>query len=175
MGAPPACTPHGLKFSQFDVVFWKIWQNRKLAPPPTGDPGSAPAHVNIFLKFESEVSVQLFLQTTQGRIQDSPRRGRRPSRRGSQHTNLPGFAKKLHQIKKILVRTGAPPLDPPLQPFRSIYGPERNECSSCRVNDMASWKSMRKQWPLIILLINNAFYFTERTPKGLSCSFLRKA
>ena len=42
----------------------------------------------------------------QGRIQDSPRRGRRPSRRGRQHTNLPGFFKKLHEIKKILVRRG---------------------------------------------------------------------
>ena len=45
--APP---PYGPKFSHFHAVFGKIWQNRMLAPaarglapPPTGNPGSAPA------------------------------------------------------------------------------------------------------------------------------------
>ena len=45
-GARP---PHGPKFSQFHAVFRYIWQNHMLAPPPeglapppTGDPGSAP-------------------------------------------------------------------------------------------------------------------------------------
>ena len=42
-GAPPgARPPHGPKFSQFHAVFRKIWQNHMLAPPPTGNPGSAP-------------------------------------------------------------------------------------------------------------------------------------
>ena len=48
-GAPP---PHGPKFSQFHAVFWKILQNRILAPPPegrrplpTGNPGSAPGSI----------------------------------------------------------------------------------------------------------------------------------
>ena len=38
-------SPHlpGPKFSQFHAVFWKIWQNCMLAPPPTGNPGPAPA------------------------------------------------------------------------------------------------------------------------------------
>ena len=36
---PPRYSP---KFSQFHVVFRKIWQNHMLAPPPTGNPGSAP-------------------------------------------------------------------------------------------------------------------------------------
>ena len=37
-GAPP-----GQKFSKFHAVFRKNWQNRMLAPPPTGNTGSAPA------------------------------------------------------------------------------------------------------------------------------------
>ena len=49
-GAPPArpLPLHGPKFSQYFAVFRKIWQNRMLAPPrglappPTGNPGSAP-------------------------------------------------------------------------------------------------------------------------------------
>ena len=46
------------------------------------------------------------------------RKGCQPSRRGRQHTNLPDFPKKLHEIKKILVRRGAPPpLDPPVLPL----------------------------------------------------------
>ena len=32
-GAPGARPPHGPKFSQFHVVFRKIWQNHMLAPP----------------------------------------------------------------------------------------------------------------------------------------------
>ena len=44
--APPP--PRGPKFSQFHAVFCKIWQNHMLtppgglAPPPTGNPRSAP-------------------------------------------------------------------------------------------------------------------------------------
>ena len=38
-GAPP---PYGPKFSQFHAVFGNVLQNRMLAPPPTGNPGSAP-------------------------------------------------------------------------------------------------------------------------------------
>ena len=33
-------------------------------------------------------------------------RGRQPCRRGRQHTDFPDFPKKLHEIKKILVRRG---------------------------------------------------------------------
>ena len=33
---------YGPKFSQFHAVVWKSWQNYMLAPPPTGNPGSAP-------------------------------------------------------------------------------------------------------------------------------------
>ena len=33
--------PPALKFFQFYAVFGKIWQNRMLAPPPRGNPGSA--------------------------------------------------------------------------------------------------------------------------------------
>ena len=43
-------------------------------------------------------------------------RGRQPSRRVPTH-KFPRFSEKLHEIKKILVRRGAPrgrPLDPPL-------------------------------------------------------------
>ena len=43
-------SPYGPKFSHFHAVFGKIWQNSMLAPPPqrlappaTGNPGSAPA------------------------------------------------------------------------------------------------------------------------------------
>ena len=49
-GRPRRVPPYGPKFSQFHPVFHKIWQNhmlppppRGLAPPPTGNPGSAPA------------------------------------------------------------------------------------------------------------------------------------
>ena len=50
-GAPPARPPYGPKCSQFHAVFRKMWQNHMLvrpppgglAPPPTGNPGSAPA------------------------------------------------------------------------------------------------------------------------------------
>ena len=50
-GAPPACPPpYGPKFSYFHAVFGKIWQicmfaprPGGLAPPPTGNPGSATA------------------------------------------------------------------------------------------------------------------------------------
>ena len=43
-GAPPMLvSPYDPKFSQFHVVFRKIWQNHMLAPPPAGNPGSAPA------------------------------------------------------------------------------------------------------------------------------------
>ena len=49
-GARPArAPPYGSKFSQFHAVFREIWQNHMLAPPPgglapppTGNPGSAP-------------------------------------------------------------------------------------------------------------------------------------
>ena len=37
--------PNGPKFSQFHAVFRKIWENHMLAPPPTGNPGSAPVNV----------------------------------------------------------------------------------------------------------------------------------
>ena len=33
--------------------------------------------------------------------------GRQPSRRGRQHTNLPHFPKKLHEIRKIVARLGS--------------------------------------------------------------------
>ena len=33
---------YGPKPFQFHAVLWKIWQNRMLAPPLTGNPGSAP-------------------------------------------------------------------------------------------------------------------------------------
>ena len=53
-GAPGARPPYGPKFSRFHAVFRKIWQNRMLAPPPrglapppTGNPGSAPALWNF--------------------------------------------------------------------------------------------------------------------------------
>ena len=43
------------------------------------------------------------------------RRGRQPSRRGAPAYKFVRFSKKLHEIKKILVRRGvAPPLIPPL-------------------------------------------------------------
>ena len=38
--SPSAC-PYGPKFSQFHMAFWKIWQNHRLASPPSmGNPGS---------------------------------------------------------------------------------------------------------------------------------------
>ena len=36
---------YGPNFSQFHAVFWKIWQNPMLAPPPTGNPGSTPVDI----------------------------------------------------------------------------------------------------------------------------------
>ena len=47
LGATPAHnpppSPQGPKCSQFHAVFGKIWQDRVLAPPPTGNPGPTPA------------------------------------------------------------------------------------------------------------------------------------
>ena len=48
-GARPL--PHGPKFSQFHAVFRKIWQNHMLAPPPTGNPVSAPVKGNLMPEF----------------------------------------------------------------------------------------------------------------------------
>ena len=52
--SPP---PHGPKCSQFHAVFWKFWQNHRLAPhpgglalPPTGNPGSASAPCHAKMK-----------------------------------------------------------------------------------------------------------------------------
>ena len=48
-GGPQGPPPYGPKCSQFHAVFQKIWQFRmlaspgRLAPPPMGNPGSAPA------------------------------------------------------------------------------------------------------------------------------------
>ena len=50
-GRPRCASPYGPKISQFHAVFRKIWQNHMLAPPqggglappPMGNPGSAPA------------------------------------------------------------------------------------------------------------------------------------
>ena len=72
-------------------------------------PGTEPPGIDTYWR-SLKRAVRILLQ---GRIQDSPRRGR-------QHTNLPGFPKKLHEIKKMLVHSGvraggAPPLlDPAL-------------------------------------------------------------
>ena len=50
-GCPQHAPPYSPKFSQFHAVFQKIWQNHMLAapqgsaPPPTGNPGSAPDYV----------------------------------------------------------------------------------------------------------------------------------
>ena len=35
-GRPWRAPPYGPKFSQFHVVFWKIWQNHILVPPSWG-------------------------------------------------------------------------------------------------------------------------------------------
>ena len=61
-GAPGACPP-GPKCSQSHAVFCKIWQNHMLAPPgglappPTGNPGSAPGKGTKFLNFLLVVQV----------------------------------------------------------------------------------------------------------------------
>ena len=54
------------------------------------------------------------------------RRGRQPSRRGLQHTKLPDFPKKLHEIKKILIRGGGGGGggDPPLQQMQQVHAKE---------------------------------------------------
>ena len=68
-GGSTARPPYGPKFSQFHVVFQKIWQNhmlvpppppRGLAPPPTGNPGSAPV-TNIITRVVTAVILTLGL------------------------------------------------------------------------------------------------------------------
>ena len=55
--------PYGQKFSQFHAVFRKIWQNHMLAPlgglapPPMGNPGSAPGVCNLWFKSAAVNSV----------------------------------------------------------------------------------------------------------------------
>ena len=56
--ASPPPRPQGPKFSQFHAVFCKIWQNHMfappggLAPPPMGNPGSAPGFlVEMYIIF----------------------------------------------------------------------------------------------------------------------------
>ena len=44
----------------------------------------------------------------------SHRRGHQCSRKGCQHTNMPDFSKKLHEIKKMLVHRGVHMLGAPL-------------------------------------------------------------
>ena len=54
LGGAPGAPPYGPKCSKFHAVFRKIWQNhmlappspppRGLAPPPMGNPGSAPEY-----------------------------------------------------------------------------------------------------------------------------------
>ena len=68
-GVPSARPPYGPKFSQFHAVFHKIWQNhmlappRGLAPPPTGNPGSAPdlyGHITVRSKCQDLPKFQIF-------------------------------------------------------------------------------------------------------------------
>ena len=43
-GTPGACHPSTAQnFLNFIWFFGKLWQNHRLAPPPTGNPGSVPA------------------------------------------------------------------------------------------------------------------------------------
>ena len=42
--------PWVFKFFQFHAVFEKIWQNRMLAPPSRGNPGSATDYYKIRIK-----------------------------------------------------------------------------------------------------------------------------
>ena len=53
--------PHAPKFSQFHAVFMKIWQNRMLAPPPSGNPGFAPDADNLHFYFLVEKIILVFL------------------------------------------------------------------------------------------------------------------
>ena len=69
-----------------------------------GNPGSASWYTPPL------VLVNIFLTSWgfRGGFRIRRRRGRQPSRRGRQHTNLPDFPEKLHEIKKILVCGGRP-------------------------------------------------------------------
>ena len=51
--APP---PPGSKFFQFHAVFGKNWQNRMLATPPRGNPGSDPLPQNGVIRSKTEVA-----------------------------------------------------------------------------------------------------------------------
>ena len=44
---------YGPKCSQFHAVFWKIWQNHMLAPPPTWNPRSAPGSNWFLIQYAS--------------------------------------------------------------------------------------------------------------------------
>ena len=65
----PYSHPYSSKFSQFHVVFWKIWQNCMLATtaplpppedrlPPTENPGSAPGCANLGLILGSKLRLK---------------------------------------------------------------------------------------------------------------------
>ena len=69
-GASGAHPPMAEKFSQFPAVFRKIWQNHMLAPPgglappPTGNPGSAPGLHHNLIELElklMKINLSMFL------------------------------------------------------------------------------------------------------------------
>ena len=62
--------PPGPKFSQFHAVFWKICQNHRLAPPPTENPGSAPAmgasvQYNVAIGLGARIRVGIWVRVQQ--------------------------------------------------------------------------------------------------------------
>ena len=61
--------PYGPNFSQFHAVFRKIWHNHMLAPPPTGNPRSAPESVHLcnLQRFTTYLTKFYFSSNSSGR------------------------------------------------------------------------------------------------------------
>ena len=59
-GGSKGAAPYDPKFSQFHKVFGKIRQNRMLAPPPMGHPGSASGSLQGGIRLGSQISAGLW-------------------------------------------------------------------------------------------------------------------
>ena len=84
-------------------------------------------------------------------------------RRGRQHTNLADFPKKLHEIKKILVRRGHPPW------IRHCTGPDWSLILNITSNDRPFGCPINSQCYFVHRHLNNAWHNNAHTLMGTPC------
>ena len=68
-----------------------------------------------YAHYRDRYHIDVYMYRFRGGSRIPRRRGCQPSRRRAPVYKFARFSEKLHEIKKMLVRRGAPPLDQPLQ------------------------------------------------------------